>query len=146
MTILDVEINLVAVIISTIVAFALGAFWYSPLAFGDAWQKLVGLTAKQLQSNYKVTMAAGFGLVALIVFSFTLIAGLLSMPISFATGISSVLALNLITVLLLWALVILPPTVLNAAYASRPAKLIAIDMGYILIVMLVPAIVVGLVL
>lgn len=32
------QINWLAVIVATIVYFALGALWYSPVAFGKPWQ------------------------------------------------------------------------------------------------------------
>lgn len=36
------ELNWLAVIVATIVYFALGALWYSPVAFGKPWQRAIG--------------------------------------------------------------------------------------------------------
>jgi hypothetical protein len=35
-------LNIWAIVVATIVAFALGALWFSPLAFGKAWQRANG--------------------------------------------------------------------------------------------------------
>jgi hypothetical protein len=37
-------INWVAVVVSTIIAFAIGGAWYSTTLFGNAWLEEVGLT------------------------------------------------------------------------------------------------------
>jgi hypothetical protein len=38
----SVDINLLAVIFVTILSMVLGAFWYSPNAFGNTWLKMIG--------------------------------------------------------------------------------------------------------
>lgn len=42
-------INLFAVLVSSILFFVLGALWYSPVMFANAWIKGMGLTDEQLQ-------------------------------------------------------------------------------------------------
>ena len=46
-------VNIWAVLVSAIVAFAIGAIWYSPLMFADVWMKLVGLTKKDMAEGQK---------------------------------------------------------------------------------------------
>lgn len=41
-------IDLVAVVVAGLSAFALGGLWYSPLLFGRAWQALTGLSDEAL--------------------------------------------------------------------------------------------------
>ena len=38
-----IEINLLAVIVAAVVHFGLGGLWYSPLLFGKAWMKAIGM-------------------------------------------------------------------------------------------------------
>lgn len=38
------DVNWLAVIVGAVVYFALGGFWYSPVGFGTAWMRSVGMT------------------------------------------------------------------------------------------------------
>jgi glucan phosphoethanolaminetransferase (alkaline phosphatase superfamily) len=42
------NINELAVIVTSLLAIALGSIWYSPLVFGAYWQKAAGLTEEDL--------------------------------------------------------------------------------------------------
>lgn len=42
------SLNIYPIIVSAIVAMVLGALWYSPLLFGNAWMKALGKTKDQL--------------------------------------------------------------------------------------------------
>jgi hypothetical protein len=44
----DVDLNWIAIIVAAIVPMVLGALWYSPLAFADAWMRAVGRTPEEL--------------------------------------------------------------------------------------------------
>ena len=41
------QVNWVAVIISGLIYFAIGAVWYSPLLFSGAWQRSIGWDAER---------------------------------------------------------------------------------------------------
>jgi hypothetical protein len=45
------ELNWLAIVVATIVAFLSGAIWYSKALFGKKWQKSVGLSDKQVNSG-----------------------------------------------------------------------------------------------
>ena len=51
-------INWVAVVLGTIVFFALGAVWYTAL-FGKAWQREVGLSDEQLKAGRNMVLTFG---------------------------------------------------------------------------------------
>ena len=36
------EVNYIAVVLMTVLAFALSALWYSPVLFGNTWMKIMG--------------------------------------------------------------------------------------------------------
>ena len=46
-------INEVAVIVSAILAIAVGSVWYSPLLFGQPWMKAVGFTEDDMEASKK---------------------------------------------------------------------------------------------
>jgi hypothetical protein len=62
------DINWLAVVLGTIVFFALGAVWYTAL-FGKAWQREVGLSDEQLRAggNMALTMGTCFVLEFIVV-------------------------------------------------------------------------------
>lgn len=45
------EINLLAVLAATVVAFILGGIWYSPFVFGNIWANSMGFTDKDLKKK-----------------------------------------------------------------------------------------------
>lgn len=53
------EFNMWAVLVAALASFLLGGLWYSPLLFGKAWQREVGLSDEQLANG---NMAMIFGL------------------------------------------------------------------------------------
>lgn len=48
---LSTDINLLAVAVAAAVVFAMGAVWYSPLLFGDQWQKMTLATYKSMSTK-----------------------------------------------------------------------------------------------
>ena len=42
------QLNYVAVIVAALAGMFLGAFWYSPVAFGDAWMRALGKSKEEL--------------------------------------------------------------------------------------------------
>jgi hypothetical protein len=49
----SVMINYMAVIVATLAAYAVGAIWYMPKVFGNAWMGLLGKTPDELGSPAK---------------------------------------------------------------------------------------------
>jgi hypothetical protein len=45
------EFNVYAVIAAAILTFVLGGLWYSPILFGNVWQRETGLTEAQLKAG-----------------------------------------------------------------------------------------------
>lgn len=52
-------INFWAVLLATILAFGLGAFWYSPVAFGKLWMQESGINPENCSKGHR---AAVFGI------------------------------------------------------------------------------------
>jgi hypothetical protein len=68
---LGVSVNLVAVLVAAVVAEIVGFLWYGPL-FGKAWQKLSGVTPKQLADAKKKGMGKSFlmGFISVLVMTY----------------------------------------------------------------------------
>jgi len=52
------EVNYLAIVAAALAAFVLGGLWYSPVLFGKAWQREVGLSDEELKRG---NMARIFG-------------------------------------------------------------------------------------
>jgi hypothetical protein len=61
-------INEMAVLAAALLAIAVGSIWYSPLLFGNYWQKAVGLSSEDLSlGGIKLAWTLFLGLIANIV-------------------------------------------------------------------------------
>lgn len=58
----SVSFNIVAVLVSALLAFVIGGLWYSPILFAKAWIREAGLTEEQTR---KAKLARVFGLSAI---------------------------------------------------------------------------------
>jgi len=47
---MEIDINLISILVASVAGMMLGAFWYSPIAFGNAWMKSIGKTEDELGS------------------------------------------------------------------------------------------------
>jgi hypothetical protein len=56
------NLNIPAVLVATLLGFAIGALWYSPLLFARVWMKEAGISEEQTR---QAPMARIFGLAAL---------------------------------------------------------------------------------
>lgn len=52
--------NLLAVLVSAIIAMAIGALWYSPLLFGKTWMKLMKFSEKDINEAKKKGMIKSY--------------------------------------------------------------------------------------
>ncbi|HEY0030530.1 MAG TPA: DUF1761 domain-containing protein [Bacteroidia bacterium] len=115
------QTNYLAILVSAIVYFAIGALWYSPLLFSKAWVKHVGRTEEQLRSGSKI------------VFLYTLVA---EIAICFVTAffiwiLGTSQCVSAIKVGLFISLGYTTTIIaINNWYGQRSAKLTLIDAGY----------------
>lgn len=49
------SINWLAVLVSTLVFYGLGAFWYAPPVFGKAWMKAIGMDKDSAKKDVNMT-------------------------------------------------------------------------------------------
>lgn len=130
----SVDINWLAVLAATAVNMFVGFVWYAKPVFGALWQKLVGLTDKDIEKADKVTP-----MVAMVVLAFVQVFVLLHF-VSYTAYFypeNSNLSVGLLTGAWAWLGFVLPA--LGGAYmfAQRRKKLLAIDTAYSLVVVLI---------
>jgi hypothetical protein len=112
--------NIWAVIAAAFAAFVIGGLWYSPLLFGKAWQREVGLSDAQLASG---NMLRIFALTLLLSLIAALVFALFLGPrpqlgLGFGAGLSAGLC---------W---VASSFGMNYLFARRSLKLFLIDGGY----------------
>jgi hypothetical protein len=131
------EVNYLAILIATIVAWLTGAVWY--MVIGKTWMAALGMTPEKMQATKNV---AGFYLpfvlsfVAELVMAWTL-AGLLFHigPLTVRSGI--------ISGALCWFGFVLTTMLVNNSFAKRDRRLILIDGGHWLLVLLLMGAIIG---
>ena len=114
------QINYLAVVVATVATFLGGGLWYSPILFGRAWQREVGLSDHQLAAGSKIRIFGAtllLGLVAALVFALFL-GPRPSMPLGLGAGFSAGLC---------W---VASSIGINYLFARRSFKLFLIDGGY----------------
>lgn len=141
MEILGVELNLLALIISIVLAFAVGAAWYTQILFGKTWLKLVGLSPKQQEQGMVRSMVVGFILIALMVFGYAMMLGWLALPVALVLQNDSAIVIAVFIAVVMWVFTFLPSNWLNDNYEGKSWKLTAINAVYQLVVLLIPAVV-----
>ncbi|MBK7109645.1 MAG: DUF1761 domain-containing protein [Bacteroidetes bacterium] len=81
------NINYLAVIVCTVIAFVLGALWYSPVLFSKTWQKEVGLTNDDLKNaNMFQIFGSSFVLMLVMIIGLAVLLGMTAHSTSFMSG------------------------------------------------------------
>ncbi len=129
-------INLFAVIVAAIAAFAIGAFWYTAL-FGKAWQKEVGLSNSELASgNIMYYYLGSFILMLLMAFGLAWVLQLYE-NIDFVLGVTRGFLVGLFFVA--------TSIGINMLYQRKAIRLFLIDAGYQVLFMVVIGAILGII-
>jgi hypothetical protein len=127
------EVNYLAVLIATIATMILGFLWYSPVLFGNAWVKEMGLKREEMSGGSPFTYVLT-ALTAL--FGALFLALIVSMIGERTIGLG-------VTIGLLIGLSISAKIGMNFLFESRTAKLYFITIGYHLVTYLLTGIIIG---
>lgn len=125
--------NYLSVFVTTVVAFVIGALWYSPLLFGDAWKKLlkIKVSKKEMEAAMKgmwKVLIGGFFVTLILVFMLDLFMNFLNV-VTLSQGV--------LLGFLIW-LGFLATTMFNIVlYEKKPFKLYLINAGHYLAVLLI---------
>lgn len=113
-------INWLAVVVATVIAFAVGGLWYSKALFGNAWMEDVGLTEEAVSSaNMPKTFGGTFVLQFL---AMTVLAALLGSDSSWQSGLQTGLLISVFLIATAYGITYL--------FEQRPMRLFMVNAGY----------------
>ena len=113
------ELNFLAIIVATIAAMGVGAFWYSPIAFANQWMALIGKKPEELGNP---AQAMGMQLVNTFVTAVFLGVVVAWSGVSTPIGGAGV-------GLVAWIGFVLTAHLATVFFEGRPIKLVMIDTG-----------------
>ena len=127
-------LNWVAVVVSALSAFMIGALWYGPL-FGKAWQSLSGLSDEDIQQGHPAKIYGGALVLNLVAaFGMAMVMQLHPAP-DLGSGFNVGLLIGLAFVATSFGI--------NYLFASKPLFLYLIDAGYMVVLMSVMGAILG---
>jgi hypothetical protein len=128
-------LNYLAIVIAAIVAWVAGAVWY--MSFGKIWTAAQGLTPEQMHAN-KSKLPFIFAFLAELVMAWVL-AGLMA-----HLGAGQVTLLNgVVSGAFCWLGFVITALVVNVSFSMRDMRLIWIDGGHWLIVLVLMGAIIG---
>ena len=116
---LVMDINWLAVIVGAVIAYALGALWYSPKMFGTRWMEGVGLTKDSMGSPTMPMIAQAVG----------------TFLLAWVIGITE--RTDALLTALLIALTIAVIIKANGLWAGKSRYAISVESGYVLVMVIV---------
>ncbi len=117
------QINWLSVVVATLAAFAIGALWYSPVLFGNLWQKELGISREEIEG---ANMPLIFGTTFVLNFIAALV---LEMFLGKEASITAGFAAGLL-VGIAWVATAIGT---NYLFARKSFKLFLIDAGYFIV-------------
>lgn len=118
------HVNWLAVLLGTVVFFAIGALWYG-VVFGKAWQKATGLSEEQLKAGANMPLI--FGLCFLLELVVVTMLGHLFARIQPGDHAKMMMAVG-------FGLAIMSPAIgITYLYMRKPLKLWLIDAGHFVV-------------
>jgi hypothetical protein len=129
------DINYLAVLISAIAYMIIGAVWYSPVLFGNAWMKAIGKTKEQVQADF-----SPFNYLWGIITAFIAFYGIARIMLwSGVTGIGNGIKIALVV----GVCFVLTTMWVNDSFEKRPKGLTLINVFYHLLGFVVAGIIIG---
>ncbi len=129
----EVDINYLAVLVVTAVAFGLGALWFSPVLFGKSWMEAIGKTEEEIKAemeNQSMPLIYGLTFVAWLVTAFVL-----AHFVDYAAATSLMDGLQ--TGFWTWLGFAVTYEVIHGLFEARPPRLMMINSGYHLVSLLI---------
>jgi hypothetical protein len=130
---IQVEINLIAVLVAAVSSFVVGGLWYSPTLFGKAWQREAGDTRKPGEGHPAKIFGTSFVFALIAAFAYAFIVR--------APGSASVAAIQGLVV---GAGIVATSFGINYQFANRSTLLWLIDGGYHTVQFLLYGLIIGL--
>lgn len=131
-----VEINYWAVLACGVISMIIGFVWYSPMLMGRTWMEEIEKTEADMKKGFNPFKTYGLAFICNLFIAFSL-AQLMAHTDAFTVAGGIRLAF------LCWFGFILAPMVINSLFEGKSFKLLLVDSGHHLIVILVFGIVLG---
>ena len=128
------DVNWLAVVLAALAKFAIGGFWYSPVAFGPRWGAIVGVSPEAFRARMVPAMVAD-------IVASLILAWVLANVLKF-TGASGLVPGMRVSFFLFLGFVA-TPLLSTTVYEGRPLALFAINASYWLVSMLVMGAIIG---
>lgn len=135
---MEVEINYLAVLLSTLASVILGSLWFGPL-FGKQWMRLAGIQMPgEITKTMKRSMMRSYALVALSSF---IMAAVLAHIMFYITEFTDVFGVDTAITTALWAWLgfVVPATLGSVLWEDKPWKYWFITAGFWLVALVVTA-------
>ncbi len=127
------SVNVLAVVVASIAGMAIGFVWYSPLAFGKTWMKLMGKSAKDMESEKKksnMPMTMGVGFISTLVMAYVL--SLFIQYMGASTPVQGAM-----TAFWAWLGFVATVTLSSVLWEGKPVKLYILNAAHYLVALLV---------
>ncbi len=129
----EIHVNFISILVSAVISFFIGAFWYSPLLFAGQWVKATGKTKEEIakgSSTFTYVLTFLAWLIATYV---------LAVVIDYGVDIDSSpqFLYGILTAFLCWFGFVAAISLIHNLFAQRSIILWFIDSGYILVAFLI---------
>ncbi|MHB8907140.1 MAG: DUF1761 domain-containing protein [Melioribacteraceae bacterium] len=131
-----VQVNYLAVLVCAVISMIIGSVWYSPMLLGRTWMEEVDKSEDELKKEFNPLKTYGIAFLSNLFIAFSLAQ---LMAHSNATTVAAGIRLAF----LCWFGFIVAPMVINSLFEGKSFKLILVDSGHHLIVILVFGIILG---
>ena len=131
-----VQVNYLAVLVCAIASMIIGSVWYSPMLLGRTWMEEVDKSEEELKKEFNPLKTYGIAFISNLFIAFSLAQ---LMAHSNATTVAAGIRLAF----LCWFGFIVAPMVINSLFEGKSIKLLLVDSGHHLIVILVFGIILG---
>ena len=128
----SVDLNWWAILVCVAVNMAVGAIWYSPAMFAKEWAKLVGRKMNEMGNGTQ-----GYILTTIGAFVQTFILAHFVVYAAYFYPERSNVTVGLLTAAWAWLGFVAIPQGVNQVFAQTRKKLLAINSGYFLVVLLI---------
>lgn len=127
------DINWLAVIVSTISAFALGGLWYSKALFANTWMQEVGLTEEAVNSAHMPMIFGGTFILQFV--AATVLACAIGSDGSWQTGLQTGLAIGIFWIATAYGI--------TYFFEQRSMRLFLINAGYYVVLFAIMGTIIG---
>ncbi len=131
-----VQVNYWAVLTCGLISIVIGSLWYSPMLLGRTWMDEVDKTDDDIKKGFNPLKTYGLTFICNLFIAFSL-AQLM------AHSNASTVAAGIRLSFLCWSGFIVAPMVVNSLFEGKSFKLLLVDSGHHLIIILVFGIVLG---